>query len=331
MIGKFLSTLKFISQNIQDTVRHTELADQFYVMIQEACSNSTSFTRKNARNVIGRVLENTSYSDPERFAFIISILDLLEARERSEVFFEFIDNRLQDTDLYWQLFKYVLCHSNASKRHRKHITDSLRRHGRLNGTARERIESSIVDGADEVEQALALYDSLAEEVLLYRGFIVSGGNRVRRSAKKSSPLYYRQAEGSGFSYTIDEDMAAMFAARAAHNYACNLQRMQSKRTTQLSSFKQCFEHFYRGGHPYVGTYLVPKEKIVLVVTETKEKEIIVQPEDAHLVSYKVLHAEDIYEKFVKMYPRSFPIPSNVNWEPVEFQEVMRQWAKPHMY
>ena len=106
--------------------------------------------------------------------------------------------------------------------------------------------------------------------------------------------------------------------------------MHTKRTTNLNSFKQCFEHFYRGGHPYVGTYLVPKEKIIFVVTETAEKEIVAQPEDAQLVSYQVLHAEDIYERFVKMFPENFPIPSNVNWDPVAFKEVMLHWEKPHL-
>ncbi len=327
MIGGMLSLFKTISR---ETKNQNDLLLQLHAKLQASHSGARPFSRKDARNAIADVLADKSRSASESFDLIIPILNLLPSRERSDIFFENVDRDLGDSDLYWQLFKYVLCHSNASKRHISQIRKSLARYGRIKGTARERTERSIVDGDDERATALCLYDSLDDEVLVYRGFIVSGGNRVRRSSDKNSPLYYRQAEGSGFSYSLDEKIALTFAARAAHNYADNLPKMHTKRTTNLSSFKKCFEHFYRGGHPYVGTYLVPKEKIIFVVTETAEKEIVAQPEDAHLVSYQVLHAEDVYERFVKMFPENFPIPSNVNWDPVEFQEVMRHWEKPHL-
>jgi hypothetical protein len=319
----------------QDEMLKEWQLQQVVSKLEAMVSGGRVFSKKEAKGIIRGVLTNRSSSEEESYETIRGMLRTFPPRERADLFFEFVDPLLKNSALYWKLIRFVLSESNASKRHFPQIRKSFARYGRLQGSAHDRIvSSSIIDDSSDddspMQEALGIYYTLPNVVPVYRGFIVSGNSRVRRSPDKNSPKYFQQNEGSGFAYSLEEEIAVTFAARAAHNYADKSSKMRTKGMTKLTDFQKCFEHFYRGGHPYVGSYSVPKEKIILIVTEMGEKEIIAQPEDVRLESYRVLHAKDIYERFVKICPDDFPIPDDVKWDPNEFRDSWRQWHKPNM-
>jgi hypothetical protein len=283
--------------------------------------------RKEAKAIITREIVSAGADAQRAYHTIKSILRQYPPKELLDLFFDCADSRLTDPALYWKLMRYVLSQANGSMRHYSNIRKSLSRYGRLKGSAYERIQRSLITESDD---ALAFYDNLDVQVVVYRGFLVSGTNRIRKSSDRNSLMYFQQSEGGGFSYSLAEDVALFFAGRAAHNYGDQRERMHTKGKSRLSDKQKCFDHFYRGGHPYIGRYLVPKEKIILVVTERGEREIVAMPQDVRLESYRVIRTDEIEERYVRLCPKDFPIPANVEWDPIKFKDLWRQWHKPNM-
>lgn len=298
--------------------------------MEAIASGSSPFSRKEAKIIIREALAKQASSGCDSYETIRDVLASFPPRERSNLFFDFVDPLLKNSETYWKLFKFTLSQSHASKRHSSQIKKSLSRYERMNGDGRGRIQSSLIDPLNDAAEALSAYDSLEEEVVVYRGFIVSGANRVRRSPDSTSPLYFQQNEGSGFSYTLNEDVALGFAAWAAYHYTDRLSKMRTKGKPHLTDFQKCLDQFfYRGGHPYVGRYVVSKQDIVLIITDRGEMEVVVQPENVSLQSYRVLHSDDIYQKLIKACPIDFPMPEEVSWDLSEFQRIVRNWQKPN--
>jgi hypothetical protein len=313
----------------QNDMLKEEQLQQVASKMEPVARGGSRFSRKEAKIIIRQALAKQASSGCDSYEAIRDVLALFSPRERSNLFFDFVDPLLRDCDSYWKLFKFILSQSHASKRHSFQIRKSLSRYERMNSDGRERIQSSLIDPLNDAAEALSVYDSLEDEVVVYRGFIVSGTNRVRRSPDSTSPLYFQQNEGSGFSYTLNEDVALGFAAWAAYHYTDRLSKMRTKGKPHLTDFQKCLDQFfYRGGHPYVGRYLVSKQDIVLIITERGEMEVVVQPENVSLQSYRVLHSDDIYQKLIKACPIDFPMPEEMSWDPSEFQQIVRNWHKP---
>lgn len=331
MVSSLLKTMLLKELDKQRKIQEDWHTEQLISKLWKIASGGQLLSKREAKEMIASALLDKSNNEGDLYETIKEILWTFLPRERTDLFFDFVDPLLKDSKVYWKLFRFVLSESHASKRHLSQIRKSLSRYGRLGGNSKERVQGSLTEDESYDGSALALYDSLEGEVVIYRGFVVSGTNRVRRSTDRNSPKYFQQNEGSGFSYTLDEDIALTFAARAAYTYTEKLAKMRTKGKAQLTNFQQCLDQFfYSGGHPYVGRYVVSKEDIVLVITDKGEDEIVANPDDVRLQSYKVLHSEDIYERFIKLSP-DFPMPEVVKWDPEEFQEIVRHWEKPHMF
>jgi hypothetical protein len=232
--------------------------------------------------------------------------------------------------MYWAFMGYIFRELKGSHKYFHRIQQSLDRYERkhVDASARMCFSTRLIECNEPSLDLESYYNRLPSVVSVYRGFLVSSSHRVRRGFKKHARGYYQQAEGAGFFYSLKKEVAIYFAAHAAHHYADHREKMITNETPTLSDFQKCFEHFYRGGHPYVAHYRVKKKDIVLVMPERGDSEIVVKPENARLEWYSALTAKEILDSYVLRNKQLFPIPPNFKWNPDKCKDIWRNWCPP---
>ena len=272
----------------------------------------------------------------KNFDLIVLWLNTYKPADRTRRFLTNIERRIKDPIFFWQLFRNVVIHANASRQFLEHFEKAMSKEGRMEVPQLDRIAKSSSPGmtsdtgrpADE--ETLRIFNELPDEIIAYRGFLVSGDKRVRSSRDRNSPLYHIQDEGRGYSFTLDKNRAIKFAARSAHHYADKLQPLKRAAERTLSKRQKCYEFYYRGGTPYFAEYRIPKEKVILIMPERGEDEVFVNPDDAYLVKYIALNAGDIKGKFHDKYPQDFPLPENFTYDPNLLADLWGQLIPPCM-
>lgn len=263
-------------------------------------------------------------------------MDCFPHAKRNKMFFREIDPMVKNSDIYWKLLRTVLSRSHGTKKFFDDIDKSLKKFGRLNSTVEERVRKSGSNnlahsfGIPFQDDAEMLLDSLPDVITAYRGFLVSGKNRVREGKSSEMDDWFQQKEGKGFSYTLDKDIAKFFAARSAHHYADKLPALKAPNRRDLTDKERCFKHFYRGGTPYIAEYSISKEDIILIITEVNEQELFVHPNNVDLQWYAPLTSNEILKHYVlhmlqKKMRGHFPINPNEKFDDPEKWETL--WAQ----
>ena len=123
-----------------------------------------------------------------------------------------------------------------------------------------------------------------EYIIVYRGFNTRVNKRVRKSQDKNNKDYYKQLEGSGFSFTLDKHIAFSFSWRFQHQqYSILGDELAEKRNSKITeSFSKII------GHATIGRYLVKRSDIVFYTNQSNEREIILNDRKAKLIDYKLL-------------------------------------------
>jgi hypothetical protein len=290
-------------------------------------------SRKEFKREIERILNSKplTYSDPA-FPLILEWLNSYKPVDRTRRFFIDVERKLdQDHEFFWKLLRHIVVTANASKQFLEKFDEAINRYDRLEVSQRERIRISsnnLMDppsGKTAEDETLIFFDALPDEITAYRGFILSGDERAR-AGDKSTEEYFQQETGKGFSFTLNKDRAVFFAGNSAHHYTDGLQPLKSTKTKTRDETQKKFQFFYRGGTPYIGEYIIPKDKVLLVIPEFGEEEIWVHPNDAHFKRYSTANAEEVFNKYVMKCPSGyFQIAPGTTYE--DMQGFDGNWRK----
>jgi len=215
---------------------------------------------------------------------------------------------ITNSKLFWIVFDIVWKFSNFNEKHYQQWSEVFSRYDRLNGGFLDRIH--LAKGklySDSCRDVLRQYNS-DDFITVYRGFLVRKDKFVRKGIlKNNNPDHYIQEEGKGYSYTLDKQQGIRFGSR--YHFRSDLEIRKSLPTLfgdlshrkiekQLSyEYKSKFKDFYNQNYldkdtrRCVGTFKIKKKDIIFSDCIESEAEIIVDPNNAHLVRYDFITNE----------------------------------------
>jgi len=134
-----------------------------------------------------------------------------------------------------------------------------------------------------------------EYITVYRGFNTRQKKRVRKSSDKNNKDYYKQLDGSGFSFTLDKYVAFSFSYMwQLHNYhKLNYEKHRHIDKVYLNKNRKLLHEKYAKiiGHATIGRYLVKRSDISFYTNGKSEREVILNDRKAKLINYKLLSDE----------------------------------------
>lgn len=137
----------------------------------------------------------------------------------------------------------------------------------------------------------------SNEMIIFRGFDININESVRKDRRKIGNCNYKvQDAGVGISYTTDIKIAKDFAIQKFTTDTVNNSSTLSSCTNMraidtkisLNSVGLCVNSFSSTSNRrcYFASYKTPSDKILLNLSLYKEREILVNPKDLELISYK---------------------------------------------
>ena len=125
-----------------------------------------------------------------------------------------------------------------------------------------------------------------EYVTVYRGFNTRQKKRVRKSSDKNNKDYYKQLDGSGFSFTLDKYVAFSFSYMwQLQNYTTLIEEDDKDRELLFKKYSKII------GYATIGKYLVKRSDISFYTNDSSEREVILNDRKAKLIDYKILSDE----------------------------------------
>jgi hypothetical protein len=138
------------------------------------------------------------------------------------------------------------------------------------------------------ERSLVNSQKKYQKIVVYRGFCVRPHESVRLNRSLcQNPQCFTQDAGAGINYTLDRDLAEEFARHpfTKNSRICDFQTRVRRSQLIYNLTETSPENFSRLARPYVATYLLDPNDILLNLSSTIESEIVASHDSVKLVRY----------------------------------------------